>query len=102
MRDGHNQYAPMAGNLKLREWIAADTGKRTGHTCSPDSEITVGAGASSLIFAAIQAIVHPGDEVVVLAPCYDLYQPAVQLARGKLRIVPLKSGNFHFDFDALC
>jgi len=101
MRDGHNQYAPMAGNLKLREWIAADTQKRTGHTCSPDSEITVGAGASSLIFAAIQALVHPGDEVVVLAPCYDLYQPAVHLAGGTLRVVPLKRSNFHFDFDAL-
>ena len=101
MRDGHNQYAPMAGNQSLREWIGQDVYHRTKHSCSPDSEITVGAGASSLIFAAIQALVQPNDEIIVLAPCYDLYEPAVQLAGGSLRVVPLKHDDFHLDLNAL-
>ena len=101
MRDGHNQYAPMAGNQSLREWIGNDVHHRTQHTCCPDSEITVGAGASSLIFAAIQALVQSNDEVIVLAPCYDLYEPAVQLAGGRLRVVPLRSDDFHLDLNAL-
>ena len=101
MMDGHNQYAPMPGNLKLREWIATDVKRRTQHECSPFSEITIGAGASSLIFAAIQTLVHSGDEVIVLAPCYDLYEPAVRLAGGDLRVVPLKQDDFHLDLDAL-
>jgi methionine aminotransferase len=101
MRDGHNQYAPMAGNQSLREWIAEDVHHRTQHSCCPDSEITIGAGASSLIFATIQALVQPNDEVIVLAPCYDLYEPAVQLAGGRLRVVPLKHDDFHLDFNSL-
>lgn len=101
MFDGHNQYAPMAGNPKLREWIASDIAARTSQKIAADDEITIGAGASSLIFAAIQALVQRDDEVIVLAPCYDLYEPAVRLAGGSLRVVPLKDADFHIDFAAL-
>ena len=67
MFDGHNQYAPMAGNPKLREWIASDIADRTSQKITADTEITIGAGASSLIFAAIQALVQRDDEVIVLS-----------------------------------
>ena len=101
MASGHNQYAPMAGNIALRDWIAKDIETRTGAVFQPGDEITVGAGASSLIFAAIQALVGPGDEVMVLTPCYDLYEPAIALAGGSVIAVPLNSEDFHLDLEAM-
>lgn len=97
MKNGHNQYAPMAGNSSLREWIANDTIQRTGQSYDPATEVTIGAGASSLIFAAIQALVHPGDEVLVMTPCYDLYPPAIELAGGTTISVPLRSEDDHLN-----
>lgn len=101
MNEGKNQYAPMAGDLSLREWIAHDTERRTSRTYNVNSEITVGAGASSLLFAAIQAWVNPGEEVIVLAPAYDLYQPAIQLARGVLVVAALNRSDYHLDLAAI-
>mgnify|MGYP006075079107 CR=1 FL=1 len=101
MNEGKNQYAPMAGDVGLRTWIAEDTEHRTQRHYDVNSEITVGAGASSLLFAAIQAWVHPGDEVIVLAPAYDLYQPAIQLAGGSLVVVPLGGTDYHLDLEAI-
>ena len=101
MAAGHNQYAPMAGNILLREWIARDLAHRTGATYHPEGEITVGAGASSLIFATIQALIHSGDEVMVLTPCYDLYEPAVRLAGGRVVPVPLNKETHRLDIQAM-
>lgn len=101
MAQGLNQYAPMAGHRPLREWIAADTEDRSGAVYHPDTEITIGAGASSLIFAAIQALVHPDDAVMVLTPCYDLYEPAVTLAGGNVIDVPLQKGTYKLDLEAM-
>ena len=70
---GHNQYAPMAGNPELRTWIADVHHKGAGY--DPDTEITIGAGASSVLFAAMTALLQPGDEVVLQDPAYDLYAP---------------------------
>ena len=101
MAEGRNQYAPMAGDVRLREWIAADSERRSGTRYHPDTEITIGAGASSLIFAAIQAVIHPGDHVMVLTPCYDLYGPAVELAGGTLICVPLQPNTHRLDLLAM-
>ena len=90
MAEGHNQYAPMAGNVRLREWIAANAEQQSGVCYHPETEVTIGAGASSLIFATIQALIHTNDDVMVLTPCYDLYEPAVELAGGNLVCVPLE------------
>ena len=84
---GHNQYAPMAGNPLLRSWLAESYHNGAGY--DPDTEITIGAGASSVLFAAIGALVQPGDEVVVQDPCYDLYAPLVELHHGQVMRVPL-------------
>ena len=78
--EGYNQYAPMAGDLGLRAWIAEMYDQAHGAFYNADSEITIGAGASSLLFASIQALVFPGDEVIIVDPVYDLYAPAVHLA----------------------
>ena len=84
---GHNQYAPMAGNPALRHWIAESYHAGAGYDA--DTEITIGAGASSVLFAAMAALVEPGDEVVVQDPCYDLYAPLVELHHGHVVRVPL-------------
>ncbi len=89
VRAGHNQYAPMAGVPALRETIARKNASLYGHRHDPDSEITVTAGATQAIMTAVLALVHPGDEVIVLEPVYDSYVPAIELAGGIPVFVPL-------------
>ena len=101
MAEGRNQYAPMTGDARLREWIAEDAEQRSGVRYHPQTEVTVGAGASSLIFASVQALIHPGDDVMVLTPCYDLYEPAVKLAGGRLVCVPLQAETHRLDLPAM-
>lgn len=92
---GHNQYPPMAGNRDLRRWIADSYHAGAGY--DPDAEITVGAGASSVLFAAMTALLQPGDEVVVQDPCYDLYIPVAELNHARLVRVSLldEDGNMN-------
>jgi methionine transaminase len=101
MRAGHNQYPPMAGVAPLREAVAAKIEALYGARYDPGSEITVTAGATQAILTAILAVVHPGDEVIVLEPCYDSYVPNIELAGGKVIRVALTPGTFRPDFDAI-
>lgn len=101
MREGHNQYPPMPGVPALRQAMAAKMQALYGLMCHPDTDITVTAGATQAILTAILAVVHPGDEVIVLEPCYDSYVPNIELAGGKVVRVPLVPGSFRPDFDAI-
>jgi methionine aminotransferase len=101
MRAGLNQYPPMTGVPALREAIAAKIEALYGRTYDPGSEITVTAGATQAILTAILAIVHPGDEVIVLDPCYDSYEPNILLAGGVPVHVPLTPGTFRPDFERI-
>lgn len=98
MQAGHNQYPPMPGVLALRQAIATKIEALYARQYSPDTEITVTAGATQAILTAILAIVHPGDEVIVLEPCYDSYVPNIELAGGVVVRVPLTPGTFRPDF----
>ena len=98
MRAGLNQYPPMAGVPALREAVAAKVEALYGHRYDPGTEITITAGATQGILTIILAIVHPGDEVIVLDPCYDSYEPNIELAGGVAVHVPLKPGSFEPDF----
>ncbi|MEO8154316.1 MAG: pyridoxal phosphate-dependent aminotransferase [Rhizobacter sp.] len=98
MRRGLNQYPPMAGVLPLREAIAVKISQVYGHAYDPGSEITITAGATQAILTAILAIVHPGDEVIVLDPSYDSYEPNIELAGGRAVHVPLTPRSFKPDF----
>ncbi|MDA8520674.1 pyridoxal phosphate-dependent aminotransferase [Acidovorax sp. NCPPB 4044] len=98
MRAGHNQYPPMPGVAALRHAVARKIEALHGRAYSPDGEITVTAGATQAILTAILAIVHAGDEVIVLDPCYDSYVPNVELAGGRAVRVPLVPGTFRPDF----
>ena len=101
MRRGLNQYPPMAGVAVLREAVAAKIEALYGHRYDPASEITITAGATQAILSAILAVVHPGDEVIVLDPCYDSYEPNIELAGGVTVHVPLTAGTFRPDFDRI-
>jgi methionine aminotransferase len=101
MRSGHNQYPPMAGVPALRAAVADKIERVAGRRYDPDTEITITAGATQGLLSAVLALVHPGDEVIVLEPCYDSYGPAVTLAGGRIVRVPLTPGTWRPDFDAL-
>ena len=101
MRAGHNQYPPMTGVPALREAVAAKIEALYGRRYDPGSEITITAGATQAILTAVLAIVHPGDEVIVLEPCYDSYVPNIELAGGRVVRVALTPGTFRPDFDAI-
>lgn len=101
MLSGFNQYPPMPGIAPLREVIATKLQTLYGHRYSAASEITITAGATQAILTAILAIVHPGDEVIVLEPCYDSYVPNIELAGGVAVRVPLTPGTFRPDFEKI-
>jgi methionine aminotransferase len=98
MQAGHNQYPPMTGVPVLRQAVAAKIAALHGKQYHPDAEITITAGATQAIITAILAVVHPGDEVIVLEPCYDSYVPNIELAGGVVVRVPLTPGTFRPDF----
>ncbi len=101
MQAGHNQYPPMPGIPQFREAIATKIEALHGHSYRAADEITITAGATQAIITAILAVVHPGDEVIVLEPCYDSYVPNIELAGGIAVRVPLTPGTFRPDFDAI-
>ena len=101
MRAGHNQYAMMTGVPALRQAIARKTMRVYGVEPDADREITVTSGATEAIFNAIAAVVRPGDEVIVLDPCYDCYEPAIDLAGGKAVHVALDPRTFAPDWAAV-
>ncbi len=99
MGRGVNQYAPMAGVLPLRLALSATVERLYGRRYDPETEITVTAGATEALFSAITALVHPGDEVLLVEPCYDSYVPAVQLAGGRPVFVSLRYPDYAIDWD---
>jgi methionine aminotransferase len=101
MRAGHNQYPPMPGMPALREAVATKIEAIHARRYCATAEITITAGATQAIFTALLAIVHPGDEVIVLEPCYDSYVPNIALAGGVAVRVPLTPGSFRPDFDRI-
>ena len=98
MRAGHNQYSMMTGIPALRRAIADKTARIYGVLPDTDSEVTVTSGATEAIFNAIHAVVRAGDEVIVLDPCYDCYEPAIDLAGARAVHIPLDPQTFAPDW----
>jgi methionine transaminase len=98
MRAGHNQYSMMTGIPALRRAIADKTERLYAHRPDADTEITVTSGATEAIFNAIHAVVRAGDEVIVLDPCYDCYEPAIDLAGARAVHIPLDPRTFAPDW----
>jgi methionine transaminase len=101
MTRGLNQYPPMTGVPALRAAVAAKIESMYGHSYDPATEITITAGATQALITAILAVVRPGDEVIVLEPCYDSYVPNIELAGGTVVRLPLVPGTFRPDFDKI-
>lgn len=97
---GANQYAPMTGALALREAIAEKTLALYGHSPDVNNEITVTAGATEALYAAITALVRDGDEVICFDPSYDSYAPAVELSGGIVKRIALQPPHFRVDWQA--
>jgi methionine transaminase len=101
MTKGLNQYPPMPGIPALRDAVASKMLALHGKQYNANTEITITAGATQAIITAIFATVRPGDEVIVLEPCYDSYVPNIELAGGTVVRVPLTPGSFRPDFDKI-
>jgi methionine aminotransferase len=101
MQDGHNQYAPMQGYFGLREIISEKIESLHQHHYDPEKEITITVGATQAIFTAITAFVNPGDEVIVIKPAYDCYEPAIQLNGGIPVYVQLQAPDYRVDWSTL-
>lgn len=99
MRAGNNQYAPMEGDVGLREAIARKLQATYGVTRDPLAEITITVGATEALYDAIQAVIGPGDEAIVFDPSYDSYDPAIRLAGGRCVRIPLEAPSFRYDWD---
>jgi N-succinyldiaminopimelate aminotransferase len=99
---GFSQYAPADGDLALREAVAEHQAARYGQSWDPGTEVTVTCGATEAIWTVLQALVEPGEEVVLFEPYYDQYPPAVVAVGGVPRVVP-NSGfpDFRLDLDRL-
>ncbi len=95
----NNQYAPMAGVLKLRERIAEKIENLYSTNYNAETEITITAGGTMALYSAISAVVNEGDEVVIFTPAYDSYTPAVQLNGGIPIYIPLKAPDFSIPWD---
>jgi methionine transaminase len=101
MKRGNNQYAPMQGVLALRESLSLKIARLHGATYDPATEITVTSGATEALFCAISAFVNPGDEVVLVEPCYDSYVPVVRLNGGRPVFVTQRYPDYELDWDEM-
>lgn len=101
MAHGHNQYAPLAGVMELREQVANKVLDLYARQTDPLFEVTITPGATEAIYCAITAVVHPGDEVIVFDPAYDTYEPGVILNGGITRHIALQHPDFAIDWQQL-
>ncbi|MFT7066912.1 MAG: methionine aminotransferase [Sediminicola sp.] len=99
MQAGYNQYAPMQGILPLREVISEKIQILYGTHYHPETEITVTAGATQAIYTAISTFIRPNDEVIVIKPAYDCYEPAIEVNGGVPVFVQLKGKDYEMDWE---
>ena len=95
---GANQYAPMTGVAALREAIVDKTEELYGYRPDANSDVTVTAGATEALYAAITALVRAGDEVICFDPSYDSHAPAIELSGGVLKRIALQPPHFRVDW----
>lgn len=100
MQQGYNQYAPMAGLPALCEQLTIKNKKLYDIDLNPATEITITNGASEAIFSTISALVHQGDEVIIIEPAYDCYRPAIELCGAKVVVYEAYAPDFKVDWTA--
>ena len=100
LADHPQQYPPMRGLPELRQGVCDFYAREQGLDLTPD-HVVVTSGATEALAASIFAFVQPGDEVVLLQPCYDAYVPLVERAGGVVRTVNLAPPDWTIPFAAL-
>ncbi len=100
-KKGFNQYAPMAGDPKLRQELCKKSERLYGLLPNSESEITITAGATQALYTAISAFVKTGDEVILLEPAYDSYAPAVEVCGGTVVPYTLKAPDYAVDWEKM-
>lgn len=101
MSEGYNQYAPMAGIYDLRQKITNKLNTLYGSDYHPETEVTVTAGATQAIYTIVSAFIRSGDEVIILKPAYDCYEPAVEVNGGVVVPIQLKAPGYKVDWKAV-
>ncbi len=101
MKDGHNQYAPLAGVPALREQIASKVNRAYDCAVNPETDITVTSGATQAIYTAITSMIRENDEVIVFEPSYDSYTPSILLNNGRPIYIRLEGPDFHIPWKAV-
>ena len=96
---GKNQYAPMMGVPELRIHLADKMEQLYGHAYDPNTEICVTAGATQGIFTAVSTIVNKGDEVIIIDPAFESYEPVIKFNGGKVKRSSLKPKSFEIDWE---
>ena len=99
MNSGYNQYAPMAGNLELREAVAKKMHALYNVTYHPETEITITAGATQAISTILSTFISKDDEVIIFKPAYDSYEPGIKLNGGKVIPIQLEAPGFNVDWE---
>lgn len=99
MASGYNQYAPMPGNMELREAIAGKMDLLYNATYNPETEITITAGATQAIYTIISTFIRQNDEVIIFRPAYDCYEPAVKINGGKTIAIQLDAPHYKIDWN---
>jgi len=101
MKENYNQYAPMAGWMPLRESLTEKIELLYQTFINPDTEITITPGGTYAIYTVFTTILEPGDEAIVIEPCYDSYVPNIEVNGGKAILIPLKTPGYRIDWDAI-
>eukprot|EP00979_Chaetoceros_neogracilis_P000979 scaffold189_cov244-Chaetoceros_neogracile.AAC.11 len=86
-----NQYARSYAHMPLAEVLADDYTERFGRTIDPATEIATAVGCTNALFCALQGMISPGDEVLLLEPAFDVYIAQTKMAGGVVKFVPLRS-----------
>lgn len=99
MKNGHNQYAPMAGIQSLRELVADKVNLQYGSNYHPDAEVTITAGGTQAIFTALTACIQAGDEVIIFEPAYDCYAPTIKMLGGLVKSYEMAPPDYTIDWE---
>ncbi len=98
---GLNQYPPMMGVPELRQAVAAASKRFYDLDIDWNTEVLVTSGATEALSDCFNALIEPGDEVVVIEPLYDCYLPVILRAGAVPRLVRLTPPDWRLDRDAL-
>jgi N-succinyldiaminopimelate aminotransferase len=101
LREGPNQYPPMQGLLALRQAVAAHSRHFYDLEFDPETEVLVTSGATEALTDCIMALTAPGDEAILIEPCYDSYPPMLAAMGAKIRTLRLQAPDFRLTEEAL-